>query len=246
MALISINKVKKWFMNKNVLVSGEKGSGKDVLFGNVIGRTKGQYISNMDYTKDGRHIQLDLTKLDCGKNTFKEFIANDPYHYEFPYPDGTHTYISDAGTFFPAQYCGVLDRDYPYFSTQFALIRQLAKANIHCNTQAYERVWNKLREQSSDLYIRCDTCQVLFGKIVIGSFYFYDKASSCQDRVKPCRIKLPLFANREQKLQYEMYKDKFYNTYGTVKRYTYICINKSKHDDRFFKEWLKNAKKVKK
>lgn len=259
---MNIKKIARWFDEGNVMVTGEKGSGKDVLCGNVIARMKGRYISNMDYTKDGRYIPLDLAKLDVGKNFYKNFISGKVNKYIYPYEDGCHIWISDAGNYFPAQYCGQLDRDYPYLPTLFSLIRQVGDCQIHTNAQAYERVWNKLREQSSDKFIRCDKCRVFFGDqgkfaqffkrifkkewtfngIVFGSFYFYDKAESCQARVKPCRIQMPLFANKEMKLQVRMYKDKFYNTYGTVEKRFYLCLNKSKHDSRMFKTMLENGK----
>lgn len=251
------------FENGNVLVSGEKGSGKDVLFGNVIARIKRPYISNMNYTNDDRYNSLDLNKLDCGKNTYKNFVSGDIKYYKYPYDDGIHIYISDIGNYFPSQYTGILDRDYPYAPVTFSLIRQLGDCQIHGNTQDYNRVWNKLREQASERFIRCSKCYVLFGNqgkfakrfkklfkrdwtfpgVVVASYFFYDKASSCADRVKPCRVQLPLFANRDQRLQVNMYKDKFYNTYGTVEKHFYICINKSKHNSRLFKEILENGKK---
>lgn len=258
---MKLKKIKYWFENGNVMVTGEKGSGKDVLTGNVIARMKGRYVSNMDYTKDNRYIPLDLSKLDVGKNYYKNFISGNVNKYIYPYEDGCHIFISDAGNYFPAQYTGQLDRDYPYLPTLFSLIRQLGDCQIHTNAQAYERVWNKLREQSSDKFIRCDKCHVFLGYqgrfarkfekifkikwkfsgIVFATFYFYDKASSCQDRVKPCRIRMPLFADKNMRLQVKMYRDKFYNTYGTVTKEFYICLNRSKHDSRLFKTILENG-----
>lgn len=239
--LISIRRVKRWFDNGNVMVTGCKGSGKDVLFGNIIARSKKPYISNLDYTQDSRYIPLDLSALDCGTNNFRTFISGDVYRYVFPYPDGTDVYISDAGTYFPAQYCGALDRDYPYFPTMFALSRQLGNMNIHTNAQAYERVWNKIREQAQDVFIRCDKCCVLFGKIVVASFYYYDKATACEERVKPCSYRVPLFSNREMRDRARLYLDDFRNKHGTVRKYTYICWNRSKHDDRYFRLLLRNG-----
>lgn len=236
-----MRKLVKMFENGNVMVTGEKGSGKDVLFGNVIARIGRDYVSNMDYTQDEKYHPLDFSQLNVGNNNYKNFINGSIKKYDYPYPDGWHIYISDAGNYLPAQYCGELDRDYKYLPTLFSLIRQLGDCQIHTNTQAYERVWNKLREQSSDRFIRCDKCRVFFGKIVVATYYLYDKASSCQDRVKPCRVYLPFFANRDQRLQVQMYRDKFYNTYGMVEKRFYICINKSKHDSRLFKKLLSNG-----
>lgn len=248
MKICTFRKVKKWFDNGNVMVTGCKGTGKDVIFGNVIARSKKPYISNLDYTNDGRRFPLNLSALDCGENTFKEFLSGDVYQYTFPYPDGTDVYISDAGTYFPAQYCGILDRDYSYFPQEFALSRQLGNMNIHTNAQAYERVWNKLREQAQDVFLRCRWCKVMFnGKFVIGAFTFYDKAKACEERIRPCRYKLPLLsslnANRRQKR--DLYLDDFYNKNGTVKDYIYFGFNKSKHNDRYFRVMLSNGKEKK-
>lgn len=240
--MVGMRFLKKIFENGNVMVTGEKGSGKDVLFGNVIARIGRPYISNCDYTKDDKYIPLDLDKLDVGKNNFRNFIHNDFRKYIYPYDDRINIWISDAGNYFPAQYNAQLDKEFPYLPVLFSLLRQLADASISTNAQAYERVWNKLREQASDHFIRCDKCKVLFGKLVVATYYYYDKASSCEARVKPCRISLPLFASREQRLQFDMYLDKFYNQYGTVKKKFYICWNRSKHDSRFFKEVLANGK----
>lgn len=235
---LGVTRLVRMFENGNVMVTGEKGSGKDVMFGNVIARIDRPYVSNVDYTKDWRYIPLDFNVLDAGKNSYKNFLADDIKRYYHPFPDGTHIYISDAGNYFPSQYTGQLDRDFPHMPVLFSLIRQLGEANIHTNAQAYERVWNKIREQSSDCFIRCDRCRILFGRLVFGTYYLYDKAASCEARVKPCRVRLPLFAGRQQRMDFELYKDKFYNTYGTVQKRFYICFNKSKHDTRAFRRML--------
>ena len=242
--MVGMRSLIKLFENGNVMVTGVKGSGKDVLFGNVIARIGRPYISNCDFTHDDKFIPLDFKKLDVGKNNYRNFIHSDIRKYIYPYADGYHIWISDAGNYLPSHYCSQLDKEFPYLPTLFSLIRQLGDCQIHTNTQAYERVWNKLREQSSDHFIRCDKCIVLFGKIVIATYYYYDKASSCEARVKPCRITLPLLANKDQRLQVAMYRDKFYNQYGTVKKKFYICWNRSKHDSRFFKEVLAHGKEI--
>lgn len=240
--MVGIRFLIKLFENGNVMVTGVKGSGKDVMFGNVIARIKRPYISNCDFTNDDRFIPLDFNKLDVSENNYRNFIYGNVKKYVYPYDDGIHIYISDAGNYLPAQYNGQLDKEFPHLPVLFSLIRQLGDAQIHTNTQAYSRVWLKLREQASDHFIRCDKCKVLFGKLVIATYYYYDKASSCEERVKPCRIHVPFLANKEQIMQVKLYKDKFYNQYGTVKKKFYICWNRSKHDSRFFKEVLANGK----
>ena len=33
-----------------------------------------------------------------------------------PYPDGTDIYLSDAGIYFPSQFCSELNREYPFMA----------------------------------------------------------------------------------------------------------------------------------
>ena len=73
----------------------------------------------------------------------------------------------------------------------------------------------------------------------------YDKMESCINRVKPCRVKKPLLANREVRTQIEMYKDNFSNTHGMVKNRFLFYINKAEYDSRFFKAMLKMGKESK-
>lgn len=230
------------FEQGNVCVCGLRGTGKDVLTGNVIARRKESYVSNLDYTNgEYRHV-LDFEKLDMGKNTYKNLLKNKVAYYEYPYPTGSDIYVSDAGIYLPAQYCNELNKQYPYLPTYFALSRQVSHNNFHVNVQHLARVWDKIREQS-DIYIRCRSCTFLFGKIVIQQITLYDKYQSALDRVKPCRIRVPIFAKKEVKLQADMYRDKFYNTYGEVKNRLLIYINRSSHDTYYFEKLFKEGNK---
>ena len=60
----------KKFEDHSMSVTGMKGTGKDLIFGNVISRRKKAYISNMDY--GGKYNFLDYKKLDCGGNTYEK------------------------------------------------------------------------------------------------------------------------------------------------------------------------------
>ena len=152
-------KVLKLFEKGNVCVSGLRGTGKDVLFGNVIGRRRKEaYISNLDY--GGNRFPFELKKLDLAGNTYKNFIAGNVKNYVFPYPLGTDVYISDAGVYFPAQHFVELNRSYDSFVAYQALSRQVSHNNVHFNAQNLNRVWDKIREQS-DIYINCQWCKVL-------------------------------------------------------------------------------------
>lgn len=239
---MNFKKIVRMFEDGNVCVCGLRGTGKDVLTGNVIARRKQPYVSNLDYTNGENYQPLDFDKIDVGKNTYKDLIKGDVKYYAYPYKQGSDIYVSDAGIYLPAQYCNELNKQYPYLPTYFALSRQVSHNNFHVNVQHLGRVWDKIREQS-DIYIRCRFCKVLFGKIVIQKITLYDKYQSALDRVQPCRISVPILARSEVKQNAELYLDKFYNTYGSVKNRLLIYINKSKHDTYYFEKLFLGGKK---
>lgn len=232
---MSINKIIKLFEKGSVCVTGQRGAGKDMLFANIIARRNEPYVSNSDY--GGDFTSLDLSKLDCGKNTYDNFINGNILPYIYPYPQGADIYITDCGIYLPSQYCNELNKKYPYLPTFFALSRHLGNCNVHINTQNLNRVWDKLREQS-DTYIRCRWCKVICG-MVFQSITVYSRADTCQARVEPCRVRMPsIFAEPERREQVLMYLDNFYNSHGEVKNYLLIYPNKSTYDTRLFKAIL--------
>lgn len=229
-----MKKIVKLFRAGNVLVTGLRGRGKDMLIANVVIRRKLPYVSNVNY--GGEQYPLNLNDFDCGRNTYKNFIANKIIPYYFPYPDGTDIYISDAGIYFPSQYCSELNRDYGYFSTFMALSRQLGECNVHINVQNLNRCWDKIREQS-DIYITCNRCIVLFGKFVCETVTIYDKYESCLNRVppfKPPKVRL----NNDRKLTLALTKQNYEQTHGKIQRRRIFFVNKSTYDTRVFKKML--------
>lgn len=224
----------------NVSCTGLRGTGKDMLTANVVVRRKKPYISNIDY--GGQFYSLDFEKIDCGKNTWREFVSGDVRYYDFPYPMGADIYLSDAGIYLPSQYCNELNKAFPHLAVYQALSRQVSGNNFHFNTQNLNRCWDKIREQS-DIYIRCRRCICLFGKFVIQWVTLYDKFQSCQDRVKPSAVRPPLFAKKEVRQQYRIYADTFQNQYGIVRNRLLIYWNRSKYDTNHFRKLLKNGKK---
>lgn len=258
---MKFSKIIKMFESGNVCVCGLRGTGKDMLTSNVIARRNKPYVSNLDYTHDDNYQLLDFEKINVGRNTYKNLISGDIHYYEFPYISGSDIYISDAGIYLPAQYCNELNKQYPHLPTYFALSRQLSHNNMHVNAQHLGRVWDKIREQS-DLYIRCRFCWVVFGRVilkikakykwkwldkipllVIQKITLYDKYESALNRVAPCRITVPLLAKREVKQNAQIYLDKFYNTYGSVKNHLLIYWNKSSYDTFYFEKLFKEGKK---
>lgn len=237
---MNIKKIVKLFEKGNVCVTGLRGCGKDMLFGNVIMRRKKMYLSNLDY--GGDYIPLDITIMNCGLNTYTNFIENNINYYEWAFEEYGDIYLSDCGVYFPSQYCNYLNNKYGYIATYQALSRQVSHNNVHINCQNLNRVWDKIREQS-DIYIRCNWCKVLFNKLVIQKITIYDKYESCLNRVNPCRIHVPLFANSQIKQNARLYLDNFYNTHGEISSHILIYFNKSTYDTYYFEKLLKNGKK---
>lgn len=229
-------KIIKLFNNGNVCVTGLRGTGKDLIMGNVIARKKETYVSNMNYGYD--YIPLKLTNLDI-KNTYKEFISGKVKKYIYPYPKNMDIYISDCGVYLPSQYCNLLNRDYEGIISFQALSRQIGKCNVHINAQNLNRVWDKLREQS-DRYIRCCWSFYFLG-FVLQKIVIYDKYESCLNRINPCRIKKPLFCDKNRKQQIELYLDNFYNQHGNVKSHLLFYRNRSKHNTYLFGDMLERG-----
>lgn len=232
-----MRKIIKLFENGNVSVCGLRGSGKDMLMANVVVRRRKPYVSNVDY--GGDYYPLELSKLDCGKNTYDDFISGNVKHYVFPYGDGVDVYVSDAGVYFPSQFCSDLNRKYPYISMYQALSRHLADANFHFNSQTLNRVYDKIREQS-ETYIRCRWCKVLFGKLVIQRVYIYERYQSCVDCVPLFDLKRPLL-NPTRRLTYDLAKMNYQISHGKIVGKWLIYFNRSNYDTRRFKEMMRNG-----
>ena len=230
-------KVIKLFESGNVSVFGLRGRGKDLLMSNVVIRRKLPYISNIDY--GGSFFPFDYDSLKCGSNTYKNFISGDVRSYEYPYPDGTDVYLSDAGIYFPSQYCNELNKQFPYMAVFQAISRHVGDCNFHFNAQNLNRVWDKIREQS-DIYICCNGCFYLKG-LVLQKITVYDRYDSAVLRMKPFRAPLPLFANKEMKLNRQMMKSQFEAAHGTIESHILVYFNKSKYNTRQFREILKEG-----
>lgn len=245
-----LKKIKKMFEKGNVCVCGLKGSGKDMLFANIVLRRDIPYVSNTVYSPRKQkersllfHHKLELEKLNCGENSYKNFLNDDVYEYVYPYADGTDIYIADAGVYFPSQYCNELNRDYKYFPTFMALSRHLGDANVHFNVQNLNRVWDKIREQS-DQYIMCRwTIYIPIVHVVFQKVRIYEKYQSAVDRVPPYRINVPIVGKGATRYEVRMRKQEFECTYGKIKDGLLIYRNKSKYNTRIFKEILENGKK---
>lgn len=229
-----MKKIIKLFCSGNVCVFGLRGRGKDLLMSNVVVRRNLPYVCNTDY--GGDHIPLVMQVFDCGGNTYENFLLDQIKHYEYPYDDGVEIYISDAGVYFPSQYCSELNRKYGYFSTFMALSRHLGECNVHFNVQNLNRVWDKIREQS-DIYICCNWSRVLFGRYVVQKVTVYEQYESAVNRVPPYRApKIRL--NEDRRLQIQMAKQNYRIAHGDIQSRLIFYKNKSTYDTRIFKKML--------
>lgn len=241
--MFSINKIVRMYNANSVSVCGKKGRGKDLLTANVIARRKRPYyISNVDYkVKHSKYIRFNPALLRTG-NDYRSFIENKTKEYIYPYPDGTDIYISDCGVYFPAQYCGELNRDYKDIPVFMALSRQLGDCYVHTNAQALNRVWDKIREQS-DMYISCQWCKV-FGKIVVQCVRTYEKYESAVNNQPPCRLAMPIFGNADCRNRVKIAREQYTATHGRIRTHLLIYVNKSKYDTRLFKTILEGGEQT--
>lgn len=225
------------FKQGNVIVTGLRGRGKDMLCSNVAVRRGIPYVSNVNYDSAKKALYIPFSpKVFDTKNTYKNFIEENYQTYRYPYPDGTDIYISDGGVYFPSQYCNELNKAYGGFVSFYALSRHLGDCNIHVNVQNLNRLWDKLREQS-DIYITCNKCIVLFGKIVIQTVTVYEKYESCLNRVPPFPVRRP-FMNADRLLSWQLAFANYKISHGEIRRGLLVYINRSNYDTRIFKKLL--------
>lgn len=232
-------KIIQLFKDGNTCVCGLRGKGKDMLTANVIARRKIPYVSNVNY--GGSHYQFNYEDIACGKNTYQNFIDGKMKYYKYPFDDGTDIYLSDAGVYFPSQFCGDLNKHYQYMSVFQAISRHVGQCNFHFNAQNLNRVWDKIREQS-DTYILCRFCWYWHG-IVLQKVTIYDRYQSAVDRMKPLYLPLPMFANKEMRLQRKMEYARYEAQHGSIKNGLLLYRNKSTYDTRLFKKLLEEGTK---
>lgn len=229
-------KIIRLFEEGNVCVTGLKGRGKDMLMANVVARRHIPYVCNVDY-KAKKSFYKRFNPLDYDtKNTYRNFIENDIVSYVYPHEDGTDIYISDAGVYFPSQYCSQLDKLYGGFVSFMALSRHLGNCNVHVNVQNLNRCWTKVSEQS-DGYIMCNKCIVLPFGFVLQLVTIYEKYESCVNRVPPFSMKRPLM-NKDRQQQWEIQYTNYRISHGKVERRILFYRNITQYDTRVFKTML--------
>lgn len=222
------NKLIKYFKKSSVIVFGKKGKGKDLLFQHVIKHRKKPYYSNIPYGY--KYYHLDLKDIDLSPNTFNNFIKGNIQKVPNLLYDKMDYYISDAGVYLPSQYHSLLDKTYMSLPIYYALSRHLNLMNIHINTQALNRVWDKLREQA-DYYIKVKSTFRIFN-LFFTTIIIYDKYQTAKLELLPFKKKLGSSETNALVRQYEA-------TNGEIKKFT-ICTRKKsiKYDTRYFKSLI--------
>lgn len=220
------------FVSDNVLVTGAKGSGKDLLFSYVVNRRGRRYHSNVNY--GGLYVPFKpSTDFSVGGNTCQKLINEEVIPYDYPYGDNEDYYLSDGGVYFPSQEFSLLNKRYPSIPLFAALSRHLGDCRIHVNVQTVNRLWDKLREQCT-LFIWVRHSLVLFHRIVRMSYVVYTDPDTCARRVLPFKA---VFGGKEGRVA----KEKLRLEFGDIEKHTIWFFLRHKYDDRAFKNILKGG-----
>lgn len=172
------------FRAGNVCVAGCKGTGKDMLFYNVIRLREKEnepHAGNIFYNPRTKIRPIKHYRL--YNNTTLNFIDNDFKPEIKRFQEKEDYYISDCGLALPAWQRQRLEKDFPTFPIVYALSRQLADFNIHANAQVYGLIWDKLRNQAN-YFITCLHCKVV-GRLVRQEFIIYSRQQSAEENIMP-------------------------------------------------------------
>ena len=221
------------FDNNDCAVYGFRGSGKDCLFAHTINLKGEKHYSNIWYN-DLTEVR-DIKDLHCGGNEYPNFINGNIKPFTPNFEDGYHFFISDAGVYLGCQYNKELNAEFGKLPIHLALRRHLYNSHVHTNSQALNRVWDKLREQQG-AFIHCLGTKNYGDYLVVSAISYtnYESALAClpppkkvdkfstmkYGEIKEHRFKIPvasleyntrhfktiLHTNKEEKLQYERAK----------------------------------------
>lgn len=239
---MSLNRIKRYFELGSVCVCGVKGSGKDLLTGNVIVRRNKPYISNVNYDgkKQSNFFQIDYDKLNTHNDCF-DFINGTITPMSWEYPDGTDVYISDASIYFPNYNTLPLNKRYEGIINFNCLSRHIGDTRVHVNAQNISRIWEKLPEHC-DTFIRCiRSIYIKHIDLVIQRVIVYERRDSCEQRIPPMPKQRFNFKPKSDfdRQAYELQRISYQAKYGEITPYTLVYINRSKYDTRAFRKILK-------
>lgn len=230
---INVNNMLWHFKNGNVIVSGKKGRGKDLLFQYVINRRKDFYYSNISY--GGYHKLISLNDVSCSPNTYDSFINDKVVKTKRLFKEKKDIYISDGGSFLPSQMDSVLHKHFPSMPLYYALSRHLYNSNVHVNTQNLERVWKALREQA-DFYPVCKRVYKWLPFFLIIKVISYDKYQSAVNGVLPLKKRW----NKISRANVDLYTAQN----GDIRKfYVFVRKSKIKYNTRAFEKILLKGKR---
>lgn len=194
-------RIKNAFVNGNVIVTGRKRYGKDLLFQAVIKWRNEIYFSNNSY--GGKYNHIDLKELELTPNTYDNFINGDVKQVDKNEKiEGHDIYISDGGIYLPSQADSKLHKTYPSMPITYALTGHMFNNGIHINAQRIERIWKALREQA-DYYIRIRKRRLKLPFCFVVFTTEYDKYESAKMELSPLGSRL---FNKYSKAEMDKYK----------------------------------------
>ena len=229
-----ISELVRVFRSGNVLTGGTKGTGKDMLHSLIIRRRSKDgeiHAANIKYQKDTTVRAVGYYRLE--NNSRKNFVS-DKFETETKhFTEREDYYISEAGLALPAHQNRQLEKEYPTFPIVYALSRHLGEFNIHANAQSFTRVWDKLREQA-DYFIWCESCTVIFKRIVRQKLVLYNRAETAYQHIQPFVVRRNIFGKRNK--DDLAYAQRFNAKYGVVKRFVFwhILPKTDVYDTRIF------------
>lgn len=227
-------RIKSAFENGNVIVSGRKGFGKDILFQSVINWRKKPYLSNLNY--GGKFQPFIFKDLELTPNTYHNFVKGTIEKVEKKENfEKTDIYISDGGVYLPSQADYLLHKTYPSLPITYALNRHLYENGIHVNAQRIERIWKALREQA-DYFVLMRKRPLKLPFFIVLFTTEYDRYESARQELQPM---VNTIFNKYSKAE----KNLFTANHGLVKN-GLIIVRKStlKYDSRAFHEIIYGVK----
>lgn len=242
-----INIILTIFRSGNTLVAGHKGTGKDLLFNMVICKREkaGEiHAANIKYTDKTRVAH---PKEYCIEDiSYEDFITGNYPIISKHFTAKEDYYISEAGLCLPSWQHSKLEkhRYIKQLPITMALSRQLGEFNIHANAQAFNRIWDKLREQA-DYYIWTERCKVKFG-IVVQQLIIYSRAESALQHIQPYETRRNLLGlkNKEDLIRAVQHNAR----YGYIERlniiYKYPKNSKYNTRDFYIKLYGKEPPKI--
>lgn len=227
-------KLLKIFADGNVIVTGHKGRGKDLLFSWIVNKRDTTALSNVKYSS--KTVVVPIKDLNIDPNTYQRFIDGKTEEIEKnPEWEGKDYFLSDGGLYLPSQYQADLVKKYPTLPLFYAVSRHLYEMNVHVNIQNLNRLWDKLREQA-DYYVDMVKAKRKFWRIFELRCTVYDNYEAAEKRVQPFVVQRGLILkDKTQRALAQQHKA----TYGNIERLRFwIILPKAHYDTRHFHKQL--------